>query len=168
MLSSLEKSEKLAIEAGWEIAKVAFTGVGITFKYGTKIAAFPTSVASAAQTLEACIDVRRSERKALKMQLIVTASFVKALDENVRAANPRQFISKMAELHAADSVSTAVKTAAASVWRNIERYEKRSSGWMLDDINGMEWTLWELDSLRARKVSERAKAKQRTTTCVRV
>ena len=156
-------SDKLAAAAGYRIQKEAFSGVGIMYRSTEEIQKnIVRKPEKIALSLRKCIDKRRVERKALKIQLVINASFYKFVDPERKTCPPTSFISKMTPLYSGDNVLMVMKRLFQQAWSKLERYEKNGSGWTLDRIIYVEWHLWEFE-LPANKhlISKTEAAKQK-------
>ena len=91
----------------------------------------------------------QQKQKTLKVQMVLQAVFVKAVDPTVTTDPPVELTSELFEVYADTDISECLEKIYKQILNYIDVYERNGSGWILNSLQPLETVLWSLDPLRA-------------------
>ena len=91
----------------------------------------------------------QQKEKSVKVQIVLQAVFVKAVDPAVITVPPEVLISELFEVYADTDISEWLEKIYKQILNCIDVYERNGSGWILDSLQSLETVVWSLGPLLA-------------------
>ena len=108
-----------------------------------------TTLYTSIHAMKSTIRQYQQKQKAVKVQMVLQAVLVKAVNPAVTTDPPFVLTSELVEVYADTDVSECLEKIYKQILNYIDVYERNGSGWILNILQSLETIIRILDPLRA-------------------